>query len=244
LQVLNTLVAITRANKSIVAKRRDRLWILGWAGSRHLLKIPVLGRIFAFFTDRLFALHFTSDLRRLHDALADTDLSGNYWIWAGMLLGWTREGTLLAHDRDADFALLEEDLPRLLQAVPALRQAGFVPIQQFRSNTGELTELTFRRHSAKFEFFVFTPIDGMLRYNVYGWPPDHLVQVEAEIPNQELVPFHFLGRTWLKHVDHERELACMYGDWRVPQRTWNYLQDDQAAVGRQPWLNPDSAWSD
>lgn len=228
---------------TIVASGRDQLWLLRQKVSRRLLRIPGLGRVFAVFSDRLFARHFVPDLRRLHEALADTELSGRYWVWAGVLLGWAREGRLLTHDRDADFALLQEDLPRFRRAIPALRQAGFKPLYQFRNNRGEVTELTFRRHSATFDFFAFEPVDGMLRYSVYGWPPDHLIEVEAQVPDQELVPFEFLGRTWLRHADYERELECMYGDWRVPQRKWNYLQDDQAAVCHRPWINPDTSWS-
>lgn len=222
----------------------DRLWELGWAGSRRVTKVPGIGRQVARFSDRRFARRFVADLHRLHDVLEDTELSGRYWVWAGMLLGWAREGDLLAHDRDADFALRSEDLPRLVEAVPALRKAGFRTLHRFRNNAGQLTELTFRRHSAKFEFFVFEPVGDELRYFVYGWPPDHLIEVEARVPEQELVPFEFLGRIWLRHADYERELECMYGEWRVPQRNWNYLDDDRATVARSVWINSDISWSD
>jgi len=204
----------------------------------------VLGRIVAFFWDRFFAHHFVADLRRLHDTLADTEFSGHYWVWAGMLLGYAREGNLLAHDRDADFALLPQDIPRLLAAVPNLRRAGFKPFQQFRNYKGELTEFTFRSHRAKFEFFVFSPIDDKLRYTVYGYPPDNLVEIDAEIPNQDLVHFDFLGRSWLKHADHEQELKAMYGNWRIPQKNWDYLRDDCAVVDKRPWANTDILWPD
>jgi hypothetical protein len=87
------------------------------------------------------------------------------------------------------------------------------------------------------------PVDDMLRYFVYGYPPDHMVEVEARVPNQELVPFEFLGRTWLRHADYEGELKSMYGDWRTPQRAWDYLHDDQAAMSRRTWVNTDISWS-
>lgn len=211
-------------------------------GSRHLVAIPGFGAV-ARLSDRLFARRFIPDLRRLHDVLEGTELAGRYWVWAGMLLGWAREGGLLAHDRDADFALLPDDLPKLLSAVPALRRAGFRPLQMFRNNEGNVTEVTFCRHTAKFEFFVMEPADGMLRYFVYGYPPDRLIEVEARVSDQELVPFEFLGRTWLRHADYERELKSMYGDWQTPQRSWDYLQDDQAIVSRHPWTHTDLSWS-
>jgi len=212
-------------------------------GARHLLELPVLGRALQRVSNRLFVGHLVRDLLELHDLLADTELAGRYWVWSGMLLGWAREGKLLAHDRDADFALLAEDLPRLLRAAPELRRVGFQIHQQFRNNKGQVTEMTFRRHNTNFDFFVMEPVDGMLRYYAYGWPPDHLVEIEAQLPDQELVPFEFLGRTWLRHADHERELECMYGDWRTPQLDWDYFQDDGAAVDRRPWINPDTSFS-
>lgn len=212
-------------------------------GSRHLVAVPGFGPVIARTNDRLFSRRFIPDLQRLHDVLEDTELAGRYWVWAGMLLGWAREGGLLAHDRDADFALLPTDLPKLLSAVPALRRAGFHPLQMFRNNEGNVTEVTLYRHTAKFEFFVMEPVDGMLRYFVYGYPPDRLIEVEARVSDQELVPFEFLGRTWLRHADYEHELKSMYGDWQTPQRSWDYLKDDQAAVSRHAWTNTDLSWS-
>lgn len=209
---------------------------------RYVARVPILGPLLIHRWDQSFAHHFVPDLQDLHDVLARTEMDGHYWMWAGMLLGWAREGDLLAHDRDADFALLPCDVPLLLRAVPALRHAGFEPVMQFRNNEGQVTELVFRRHDTKFEFFVFEPVDGMLRYFVYGWPPDNLVEVESRVPDQDLTPFDFLGRTWLRHTDVELELTCMYGDWRTPRREWNYLQDDLAMVSVREWINPDSSW--
>jgi len=220
------------------------------ADAKRMSRIPLLGRPLTWVNDRLFARQFVADLRRLHDGLAGTELAGRYWVWAGMLLGWAREGHLLSHDRDADFALLDEDVPRLLSAVPALGRAGFEPFLRFHNNEGRVTQYTFRRHRTKFEFIVFEPVDGMLRYysygtlryNSYGLEPESLIEVEARVPDQELVAFNFLGRTWLRHADHERELKSIYGDWRTPQRDWDCLQDDQAAVSHRPWVNPDMSW--
>jgi hypothetical protein len=217
----------------------DRLRLITF---RCIARVPIIGRAFTRRRDQSFADHFVPALQDLHDVLASTEMNGRYWVWAGMLLGWAREGGLLAHDRDADFALLPGDVPLLMRAVPALRQAGFEPMMQYRNNEGRVTELVFHRHDTKFEFFVFEPLDGMLRYFVYGWPPDNLVEVESRVPDQDLTQFEFLGRSWLRHVDFDLELSCMYGDWRTPRREWNYLKDDLAMVSIRAWVNPDSSW--
>ena len=128
------------------------------AVAQRLFRLPGIGRTIASFANRHFVRQFVPDLQRLHDVLVETDLSGHYWIRAGVLLGWAREGALLAHDRDADFGVRAEDLPRLMNAIPELRRAGFQPLMRFRNNAGQVAELTFIRHGAKFEFFVLAVV--------------------------------------------------------------------------------------
>ena len=54
----------------------------------------------AFYARRIPALRrrmielLAEDLRDLHDVLERTNLDGHYWVWAGLLLGWAREGAI------------------------------------------------------------------------------------------------------------------------------------------------------
>lgn len=211
---------------------------------RRLTLLPVIGRVLSWPADQFFARHFTADLQLINDVLRDADLADRCWVWAGVVLGWAREGALLKNDRDIDFALLPEDLPRLIAALPRLRDAGFVPVAKWRNNEGHVTEIMLERHNGKFDFYVMEPVDGELRYFVYGWPPDRLIQVESRIPDQPLTTFELLDREWLRHEDFDKELTAMYGDWRTPDRGWNYLTDDLAIIERQPWTRSDTTWSD
>lgn len=182
------------------------------------------------------------DLQRLNDVLQATELADRFWVFGGMLLGWAREGGVLRHDnRDADFGIRSDDLPRLYASVPSLTRAGFRPQFRFSNHAGDVTELTFSRHGAKFEFFVMRPDGNMLRYYMYGPGPDGPVEVEVETHDQPLVPFESVGRTWLKPEDHERELSLTYGNWRVPDPGWSYL-DQPNIVHRRPWLNANYDW--
>lgn len=219
-------------------------WRLVRAVYRRATQLPLIGGVISWPSDRIFARHFTSDLQLLNDVLGETELAGRYWVWSGMLLGWARDRALLSNDRDADFAILPQDLCHLMAAIPQLRASGFEPLAKWCSNDGHVTEIMFQRHSGKFDFYVLEPVDGMLRYFVFGWPPDQLIQVEARIPNQPLTTFEFLNRTWLRHEDVELELTSIYGDWRTPDRSWSYLFDDAAAVDRQPWTRTDTRWSE
>ncbi len=166
---------------------------------------------------------FASDLRDLHDAIASTDLHGHYWVWAGLLLGWARDGAILPHDcLDGDFAVRDTDFDRLVGAVPAILRAGFSCDRKFISDSGLVTELTFTRRGARFDFFRMFPEDGRLRYFIYNLKLTSVTEIEAALPDQPTEPFTFLGRTWLKHADHARELQTIYGKWEVPDPSWAF----------------------
>jgi hypothetical protein len=181
------------------------------------------------------------DLRRLNDALSGTELSGRYWMFGGCLLGWAREGAVLRHDtRDVDFGFRSEDLPLLYAATPSLERAGFKRLFRFSNNAGRVTELTFLRRGVQYEFFSMQPVDGKLRYFLYS-VGDTPLELEAEQPDQPLVPFAFLGRTWLKQEDHDLDLSIVYGDWRTPDPAWSYLQQENL-VARRAWAVTNHEW--
>jgi hypothetical protein len=188
-----------------------------------------------------FAL-FKRDLRLLNKVLVSTPLHRHYWVWAGVLLGWAREGGPLKHDCDADLAYLVDDRERFVAAVPALVDAGFQPRYRFRNNSGFTTEFCFARHGVKFEFFEFRPVGQMFRYFMYAPGDDVDLELEAEVPSQPLTEFSFLGRQWMKVADHESELARIYGDWRVVRQDWDYVEDDQSVISRRPWVKSPFEW--
>ena len=218
-----------------------------WAAKREkylsmAFKLPVVGGAIAAVAHLAFRRRFVPALLDLHDILDDSPLRGRYWVWSGLLLGWAREGALLKHDRDADLALMLDDVPLLESLVPRLRSAGFEPRARFRSNDGTTRILRFIRDGLQFEFFSFERIDDELVYYTFGWPPDNLFQNEARIADQPLKEFDFLGRTWSCHEDVDSELEAMYGDWRTPERRWHYMDDDLALTRRESWVYPDTAW--
>jgi hypothetical protein len=180
---------------------------------------------------------FVDDARRLNDALAGTALAGRYWVWSGVLLGWAREGRLLPGDADLDLAFSAADDERFASAVPALLKAGFRRWFRFVNNDGQITEETFVRGGAKFEFYRMTDIGRQREYHMYGTDAGGPVQLVARVPRQQTVPFEFLGRTWYKAADHEAELEAVYGDWRTPDPDFDYL-DECSIVARCPWAPP------
>lgn len=177
---------------------------------------------------------FVADLGDLHDAISSTSLHGHYWLCGGLLAGWARERRVLPRGHlDADFCLIDADFDRLVRATPAILAAGFRRDRRFINNSGTVTELTFARHGARFDFFRgFPEADGM-RYFLYKITLTRVTELEAVIPDQPTEPFTFLGRTWLKPADHELALRAVYGNWAVPDPSWSYL-DSLSIVARHP----------
>ena len=179
---------------------------------------------------------FEEDMRLLNDVLADSPLGGRYWIWAGLLLGWAREGRVLPHDvGDADFAFSAADYALLAMTEPRLETAGFRRWFSFRNRAGECTERVYVRNGFRFEFFRMDDVgDDTHEYHVYGPGRTGTIEFVGHLPRQELEPFEFLGRTWLKPRNHDLLLSTCYGDWRTPDPTWSMF-DDRSLVARRVW---------
>jgi cytidyltransferase-like protein len=202
---------------------RRSLLFRAWRKAR---RTAVVGRIRC----RLQPTLFARDLRRLHDVLAATELANRYFVFGGLLVGWAREGRVLPNDvHDADFAFPIDYTPAFITAAQALTRAGFTLTEEFRNNHGEIAEYRFARHSANFEFFVLWRNNGTVRHYQYA----DATEMVCEFPEQELVPFEFLGRTWLKPADHDAFLTRAYGDWHTPDPNWDYTNDG-TIVERHP----------
>jgi len=192
------------------------------------------------YTVKLYArrMAFIRDLQRLNDLLATTALANRYYVCGGLLLGWAKNGKLQTEDiDDADFAYLAEDAGAFESAARVLARQGFEPVYRFVNNDGQPTEHVFRRHRARFDFFTVWRREGRIQYFMY----DSRNELVCERTDQDLVPFRFLNRTWLKPAGHEAVLAETYGDWRASNLHWDYTQACTvktrcpATFGRQPW---------
>lgn len=165
--------------------------------------------------------------------LAATPLADRYWLWSGALLGWAREGRILAHDTaDVDFGYFAADGDLLRSSLPALEPAGFALYRVLRNNEGTLTGVVLIRSGIHFDFLAFFPAGASRHvYSVFEG-----FQIIEAVPAQELERFTFCRRRWLKAADHERELTALYGDWRTPRPDWDTVRDSPAIVSRAAYI--------
>jgi len=180
---------------------------------------------------------YEQDMRLLNDVLASSPIAGRYWVWSGLLLGWAREGRVLSHDvGDADLGVEAEDADLLLRAEEHLVAAGFHRWFCFRNRAGRLTQRVVVRHGFRFEFFLMDNVgEGLQEFHVYGPGRSGPVELAGDLPKQELEPFEFLGRKWMKPRDHELWLRTCYGDWRTPDPSWGMF-DDRSLVAHRSWV--------
>jgi hypothetical protein len=190
---------------------------------------------------------FCRSLRQLHDALAKTPIDGRYWIRAGLLLGWAREGRVLRHDvDDADFGFLAGDRDRLLASLDALVAGGFKQWRAYRNNAGRVTEISLTKGGARFEFIETSDKGSVFEYFLYVPHLDPPGELRCEIPRHGFASILFLGRHWVKPEPHEPYLETLYGNWQIPDPSYSYLNAGSIVersiwTGSHRWLEPGEA---
>lgn len=132
-------------------------------------------------------------------------LGGDYWLAYGTLLGWHREGRILAHDADVDFGVPVARYPEILASRDAL-PAGFRLFDTSHRHHGP--KLYFEYEGWEADLYFFTAESGQLRSTERSINPGETEPFPREyfFPLQ---PATFLGEpTWvpaqvvpyLKHV--------------------------------------------
>lgn len=155
-----------------------------------------------------------------------------YFLDFGTLLGFIREGGMIAHDRDIDFGIYMEDglTDRKLDAM--MKGLGLKKYREFLFR-GKIVETTYTNGVIHIDFFRhqetedqsiayafyrnldyhyptashYTPIELRLKH-ITGFSRMDLGGFEANIPE-----------------NYEEFLVSAYTEnWRIPDRTWNYLR--------------------
>ena len=139
------------------------------------------------------------DIKRILD-----DGGVRFWLALGTFLEAVGEGRIIPHDNDTDLAIIDEDIPKLLDCVPALVEIGFMLILE---KDIEGYKCGLYRYGERTGFAVFSR------------KKDKLVWRSIEYDSKDFNGnrIEFLGRDFNILSNPEKWLEYTYGDdWQTP----------------------------
>jgi len=147
----------------------------------------------------------------------------------GTLLGHYRDGGFIAHDYDIDLGLLEDDFSRKEELVQAMQQRGYT----VRTNNDYF--LSFYRDGRKrpwIELQLFYRKNDQIACSIGPSPRGDLYTYYFPVDIfAESMAVKFLGQLEvLVPTQIERFLTIAYGNWRVPQKSWDFIYGPQNLV--------------
>lgn len=161
------------------------------------------------------AAHAFRNLRDVYDAMGSC--GGRPFLVDGTLLGCIREGRILAHDKDVDLGLFEEDLASTMRAA-VVRQGFTVKHELGTPDRGY--QWSFVRRGLKTDVFIYYLKDGM-RFHA-AWSQKLTVPIRYDYPAFDLETRRFYGQDFRVPSPPEAFLARKYGDWKTPVVKWDW----------------------
>lgn len=139
----------------------------------------------------------------------------NYWLFAGTLLGFIRDGRPIPGDPDVDLGFWKADLELIERLVI---KAGLVKIHEF-SFDGVIYEQRYEFKGVGIDFFYFNKEAGLeytYQFNrkIASFYPVKEVHYNNEFSS--IVEKNFSGHTFNIPTQYEAILENTYGEWKTP----------------------------
>lgn len=158
------------------------------------------------------------DIEAAGKALADLQdiLSGigkRAFLLSGTLLGYAREGQLLAHDKDIDVCIIGwEDQFNILDAI---QKSGlfWINFKKLKGQNCYCIPIAHLQHHITIDLFFGHPENGKL---ITGIDHDFGYLQKFAFTPFELQEIDFLGKKFFAPSDIDRNLTENFGDWRHP----------------------------
>ena len=172
-----------------------------------VLKLPVINKL-----NHLANKKIDGDRQKLlkenaHQILKEFEevnnqLGHKIWIEAGTLLGYVREGAILAHDIDMDFAMLNpKDASELDRIIEFLAERNFV-LNRKLVYKGDVKEISFSYNGLNVDIILFERVNEKVISTTMIWygmnALNKPVDIEAfyyELPMEELEQVSFMDAT-------------------------------------------------
>ena len=135
------------------------------------------------------------------------------FLVSGTLLGYAREGQLLAHDKDIDVGIIGwEDQFNILEAI---QKSGlfWINFKKIKGQNSYSIPILHLQHRVTIDLFFYYAEDGKL---VTGVDHDFGYLQKFAFTLFDLQEIDFLGQKFFAPSDIEKNLEENFGDWRKP----------------------------
>ena len=161
-------------------------------------------------------------LDRIHRSLGKEQIV--YWCYAGTLLGIIRDGNFLKDDTDIDIGVWY-DRKQQYRLEEILTAKGFTKIRDFKMIDQILLQ-RFEYQGVNIDFYYFIRSGDRAFESSFVEDECYLARAHYEARDlnaMKIVPFK--GIQISVPQDPTKLLSCLYGDWRVPVKKKDFLQD-------------------
>lgn len=203
-----------------------------------VLKLPVINKL-----NHLANKKIDGDRQKLlkenaHQILKEFEevnnqLGHKIWIEAGTLLGYVREGAILAHDIDMDFAMLNpKDASELDRIIEFLAERNFV-LNRKLVYKGDVKEISFSYNGLNVDIILFERVNEKVISTTMIWygmnALNKPVDIEAfyyELPMEELEQVSFMDATTYVPTNSVDYLKGYYGeDYLIPNTNYDWRKN-------------------
>lgn len=163
----------------------------------------------------------------------NNQLGHKIWIEAGTLLGYEREGAILSHDIDMDFAMLKpEDSLDLERIIEFLAARNFV-LNRKLVYQGDVKEISFSYNGLNVDIILFERENEKVISTTMIWygmnALNKPVNIEAfyyELPMEDLEKVSFMDATTYVPINRVDYLKGYYGeDYLIPNTNYDWRQN-------------------
>ena len=160
-------------------------------------------------------------------------LGHKIWIEAGTLLGYEREGAILAHDIDMDFAMMSpKDSNELETIIEFLSKRNFV-LNRKLIYQNQVKEISFSYNGLNVDIILFDRVDDNVISTTMIWygmnALNKPVNVEAfyyELPMEDLKEVTFMKAKTYAPTNAVDYLKAYYGeDYLIPNTNYDWRQN-------------------
>lgn len=179
------------------------------------------------------AIKLLFDVKNIFD-----ELSLNYWIEGGTLLGAVRDKKLIPWDHDIDMGTINKSDKDIQKLIQKLKKNFYVSVKGFKEiegvwNLGKYRVLKvyprkniFFKDKLCIDIFIYYKDKDFYKYVVWN---KNAIHKKEHLENLDKIEFY--GKNINVPFNYEKFLETKYGsNWKIPNKEWNVALDDGSVI--------------